>query len=308
MNAELLFTLIKYSPLPSVCKLLWGGHTSIITLHRVLPDIDFKSPLSMLGVRKLFLDEFICKKRREGFRFISLDYLVDNYEECVYHGKNLIVTLDDGYKDNFEHAYPLFRRLEVPFTIYVTNSFPNGTANLWWYDIEGLNDKLSNYNKIRNRCLSGLVENNSAASRELCMNWEEIRIISNDDLGTIGCHTINHHNLTNLSELALIDEINHSRLELEIKTGNRVRHFCYPFGSENEVSTREVDIVKNLGFESAVTTIQGNLVYPDPRNIFSLPRIPLLDGRWKNRTDVYFSGLAYVLKKYLYFNKMRNCI
>ena len=46
------------------------------------------------------------------------------------------MTLDDGYRDNKEWAYPIFRRQEVPFAIYVPTSFPDRLGQLWWLALE----------------------------------------------------------------------------------------------------------------------------------------------------------------------------
>src|ERR1041385_7271649 len=55
------------------------------------------------------------------------------------------ITLDDGYRDNKTWAYPIFKRYEAPFTIFVPTSFPEHTGRLWWLALEltiARNDKL----------------------------------------------------------------------------------------------------------------------------------------------------------------------
>ena len=50
--------------------------------------------------------------------------------------KRIAVTLDDGYRDNAEHALPVFRRHGVPFTIFVCPGFCDRTSELWWEALE----------------------------------------------------------------------------------------------------------------------------------------------------------------------------
>ena len=45
-------------------------------------------------------------------------------------------TFDDGYRDNLEYAYPLFRRRGIPLTLYVPTDFPDGDGELWWIALE----------------------------------------------------------------------------------------------------------------------------------------------------------------------------
>ena len=48
--------------------------------------------------------------------------------------KNKYVLLSMVDMDNFELAYPIFKKANVPFTIYITTSFPDQKGYLWcWF-------------------------------------------------------------------------------------------------------------------------------------------------------------------------------
>src|SRR5205085_227813 len=42
----------------------------------------------------------------------------------------------DGYRDNLEHALPVFARHNAPFTVYATSSFVTRTFAPWWSVLE----------------------------------------------------------------------------------------------------------------------------------------------------------------------------
>lgn len=46
----------------------------------------------------------------------------------------LAITFDDGYLDNYTHAYPLARELEIPITIFLISSYIGEGTALWWFD------------------------------------------------------------------------------------------------------------------------------------------------------------------------------
>ena len=46
------------------------------------------------------------------------------------------ITFDDGYRDLMQWAYPVLRKHEVPFALYVPTSFPDRIGELWWLALE----------------------------------------------------------------------------------------------------------------------------------------------------------------------------
>lgn len=305
------------------------GGVTIFTLHRVSPKENNKiSANENLKVSPAFLETFIQQAREKGHEFIGLDELCTKSDGELYKNK-FIITLDDGYKDNFEYAFPIFQKLNVPFAIYVTTSFPENEAILWWYELEDLilrnekiklgddssyvcatiEDKNEVFLKIREKIISKKNEdlenvlsrlfgayniNWKSKVKDLALTWEEIKVISQSKLATIGAHTKNHFVLSGLSEKKLIEEILESRQALEEHIEKKVEHFCYPFGGKSEASTREFDVVKNLGFKTATTTQYGHVFKREKRNSNQLPRVMLTEGF--NWHLFYLRQLRYGLK------------
>lgn len=59
--------------------------------------------------------------------------LVSNHKR-----KFAVFTMDDGYKDNLTNALPVFKKHNLPYTIFLATDFMDGKAILWWYVIEDL--------------------------------------------------------------------------------------------------------------------------------------------------------------------------
>jgi peptidoglycan/xylan/chitin deacetylase (PgdA/CDA1 family) len=282
-------------------------------LHRVGPlSEDVFSPNADMSVSVEFLEEFIDSARARGYRFVSLDQLCELIE-MGSDRKFLALTFDDGYRDNFITAYPLLKRLEIPFTIYVTTAFPDGDAVLWWYALEQMlqsqnfvkladgrelltrtnEDKLRAFVLLRQlmmklpshglgNALNEMFYQKYFDWRQICLSeavsWHDLRELALDPKVTIGAHTVSHPVLSTLSAEQASIEMRNSRDRIEAMTGATVSHFCYPFGSREEVGRREFELAQKLGFKTATTTRWGNIFRAHRMHLHGLPRVPLTNA------------------------------
>jgi peptidoglycan/xylan/chitin deacetylase (PgdA/CDA1 family) len=50
--------------------------------------------------------------------------------------RTVVVTFDDGYRNNYDYAWPICRELGIPFTLYVVTGFVERQAPLWMDRVE----------------------------------------------------------------------------------------------------------------------------------------------------------------------------
>ena len=298
-------------------KNYYSGIATILMLHRV-DNIDSSklAPNENMKVSPVFLEKFITILKSEGYEFISLNELYEILLKGYKVKRKIVLTFDDGYKDNFLNAYPILKKHKIPFTIYVTSAFIERKGILWWYVLEDLilnNDEVVLSNGMKFRCVTKKEKEQTfleirkiilstkirsfedffknlnemfsnykidwfIKTQELCMNKEELHAISQDELCTIGGHTINHLPLSQLP----IEEVKKEIIEANRKLGEiinkRIEHFAYPFGSKLETGHRELQLVKNLNLKTATTTRRGNIYLEHKNYMYCLPRIMLIEN------------------------------
>ena len=81
-------------------------------------------------------------------RYYRMLHLEDALEElyAVDKGKQvrsdrripLVLTFDDGYRDNYTHAFALVRELQVPITIFLVPGYIESGSHFWWLESEHL--------------------------------------------------------------------------------------------------------------------------------------------------------------------------
>lgn len=271
----------------------------VFMLHRVCERIDGHLPNNEhLKISPKFLEKVIIKYKNAGFVFLSLDQLYEVISCKISIDKPFVCfTMDDGYLDNFENAYPIFKKHHIPFAIFVATDFPDKKAVLWWYVIEDLilyssgielsdgskytcktfQEKWDTFRLIREKVLllnpRNLVNelNELFANynldwyypiQYLSMNWEQIKLLTQDSLCTIGGHTISHVALNKLSMKEMDREIMNGISLIESKTGYKPEYFAYPYGSEKENGEREYQYLRNSNIKMAFISY-GGFVYPD---------------------------------------------
>ena len=87
----------------------------------------------------------------------------------------------------------------------------------------------------------------------------------------IGAHSVSHPFLSRISKSSDLDfEIVGSKRRAEEQLNRRVKHFCYPTGSVEDVGPEAVDAVMRCGFLTGVCSELGFV--PAQANPYFLPR------------------------------------
>lgn len=290
------------------------GDGVIFMLHRVTPEpVREFEPNRILKVTPDFLDAVIRHVVEAGFDILALDEVPERVADPRPQRPFACFTLDDGYRDNLQHALPVFRRNGVPFTVYVPGDYPDGRGDLWWLMLEQvIADSCSIEVEIDGqlrRLAAGTVEEKERAYDEiywalrtmpecearelvdrqarrlgldrgdLCrsyvMSWDEVRQMARDPLVTIGAHTCRHMALSRLDAEAAEREMADSIARIEAELGRPCRHFSYPYGCAASAGEREFALARKLGLATAVTTSKGLIERSGATALTALPRFSL---------------------------------
>jgi peptidoglycan/xylan/chitin deacetylase (PgdA/CDA1 family) len=99
-----------------------------------------------------FLDAVLDQVQDAGLDVISLDDAVQRIKDGDDR-RFACFTFDDGYRDNLEYAYPLFKRRSLPLTLYVPTDYPDGNGELWWLALEEIVARASELELCRDNTL-----------------------------------------------------------------------------------------------------------------------------------------------------------
>jgi peptidoglycan/xylan/chitin deacetylase (PgdA/CDA1 family) len=166
---------------------------------------------------------------------------IDEATEALTQGNTdhrVVLTFDDGFRDVYEHAWPLLRERRLPFTIYLTTG-----------------------------CVGGPMEWPGSTAREQgapALTWEQLREMRDSGLCTIGNHTHSHvrPELLDESEVDLCSDAISKHLGVE------PRHFAYTWG----VRVPRMERALRERFASSATGQLGrNLPNTDPARYLRVP-------------------------------------
>ena len=289
------------------------GRGAIFTLHHVRPKTVRRfDPNAHLEITPAFLDSAIRTLIAEGYDFVPLTGVATRLASDDPR-PFAAFTLDDGYRNNAEHAAPVFARHGVPFTVFAAGGFVDRTQTIWWETAEALLtrvetlrfdfgageetlstrstiEKIAAFDRISRAIAAGpeseVVVRVDAAARaagidpmaiveDLVMTREELAALARQPLAAIGAHTITHPSLARLGAERARAEMAQSAEMIAEVTGLRPLAFAYPYGSPADACQREFRTAGDLGFTVAVTTRPGTLTAGHRERLTGLPRISL---------------------------------
>ena len=328
--------MLFYSGASQALRNVLGGAGAIFMLHHIRPGGGLQSgfaPNAGLEVTPEFLDGVIALAQARGYDLLSLGDAVERIKSGGKGRPFVVFTIDDGYRDNLVHAWPVFRRRNCPFTIFVAPAITDGHGELWWRGMEAaiaadtriespLNgksyidiatdaQKQAVWDKlywpvrqmpepeqrawVRKVCAAQGISL-EAMCRAEAMTWDDLREIAADPLCTIGAHTINHFAMAKLSAADALKEAIGSRDRIARELGKTPEFFAYPYGDETSAGPRDFALMREAGFAAALTTRKGLIFPAHKHHLTALPRVSLNGGFQKPRyVDVMLSGSAFAI-------------
>jgi len=224
------------------------GHAGEAASRYVIPAHVFESHMAWL--------------RRKRYDVISLDLLLDcRRESKLPPPRAVVITFDDGYRDNAQLALPILQRYGFSATIFLVSQYL-GQTNGW--DVGGL---------LKDRPLMSVDQALEVRAGGMAL----------------GAHSRSHRPLTSLSESVLADEVRGCKTDLETLLKAPVPAFAYPHGrinAEAQVAVMRAGFLGACGSEPGVNdpgSCQWALRRLEVRGTVNLTGFALMLTGGKNR-------------------------
>ena len=270
-------------------------HLTVLTYHRVndpnAPDFRY-AQYNVSATPEQFSQqmEYVA----EHYNVIGLQTLVDHV--CNHQplpDRALLITFDDGYKDNFTEAYPILKRHHFPAVIFLATGFLNTSAVPWWdqcaYYFRHTSKKHATLPLIGEQSLEtplameaahetfiyaikAVPEDQKQAAlaqlpaaldleavahdEQLFLNWDEVReLVANG----IDCqaHTVTHPILSRTDAKDVQYQLSAARADIEQQTGKAVTAFAYPNGTPADYTASTLQLLRETGYQVAFTLVPG---------------------------------------------------
>lgn len=224
----------------------------------------------------------------------------------------VLITFDDGYRDNYDAAFPILREHNVPGTFFITTGFVGDRRIAWWDEIawmirrcqrdfielpsDGQTARLTlDRPAVEDAIRTSLSVAYRLDAQKLATFLDELAEATGsgraprslaDDLWmnwdmirtmrsrgmAIGAHTVSHPVLSRLSAEDQNAEICESRLGIEAELGETVTAFSYPVGRADSFNEDTKRALLANGFDWSFSYHGGFCRSSNPDR-FNLPRV-----------------------------------
>ena len=235
------------------------------TLRREMPVImyhRFIEQESEKGVHGTWLPVAMFEKHLKlmkwlGYETLTFADLADKgfIHRLQYGKKYLMITVDDGYRDNLTRMLPLLEKYGYKAVVYIVTGEDH---NRW--DVE---------------------HPTHPDTPVALMSGDEIKALVASGHVEVGGHTLTHPRLSTLAPAQQEYEIRTNKERLEQLLGHSLLSFAYPYGDLNESAKAQADVA---GYRYAVATNSGpRAMHQDPLQIRRIAIFPRTDmfGLWR---------------------------
>jgi peptidoglycan/xylan/chitin deacetylase (PgdA/CDA1 family) len=285
----------------------------ILAYHRILDDRPETFPF----------DEGVISANSETFyqqmKFVSRHFDVISFADlyqCEKAGRlwperALIITFDDGYRDNYTNAYPILKAFHLPATIFLATDHIGQTKLFWWdaiaYCVKQTRLSAKDFPEVSDqplelatalgkaKAIQRILEWIKRVPDEVCrtfaerlpdeleveipcpvsqrmhLSWEEVKEMADNRI-EFGSHTVTHPILANVCEEQLQKELCESKKTLEQRLNKEVLTLAYPAGRRAKFTRTVQQSAANYGYQYAVAYDEG-IVFQERFDRYAMPRI-----------------------------------
>ena len=186
-----IISTVTFAQDNNIKEVLKANYASVIMYHRFG---DSRYPST--NIKKEQFLEHITELLKPKYNIISVEKALKAINNKSFvKDRSIVITIDDAYSSVFNYAWPIFKKYNIPFTLFVSTD---------------------------------VIDNNTPGY----MSWEEIRILR--DYGvTIGSQTKSHPHMFRLNKQNIINELSISNKRFVDEIGSKPKIFAYPYGEYN---------------------------------------------------------------------------
>ncbi len=294
--------------------------SSLVTFayHRVAKGASFVSQFdhTMFSTHEAEFDAHLNKMLKLADPVSESELIDAVYGNGTLPKRGFMITFDDGYKDNYEIAMPILKRLSIPAVFFLPSSVIDERKLGWWdliywclkatekktIEVRGKIYQISSDVTVEAEKFTALIKNlpyedtaglvkeiqhacevdlptSERQSQEL-MTWDDAKQCIKAGI-TIGAHTHTHRVLSQLNLAEQENELKISKQVLEDRLGIAINSLAYPVGGYEHFNTNTKSIAQEVGYKIAYSFLTGT---NDIRNI---------DAYDIKRTDHYLDEWSY---------------
>jgi peptidoglycan/xylan/chitin deacetylase (PgdA/CDA1 family)/glycosyltransferase involved in cell wall biosynthesis len=214
----------------------------ILMYHRVIKDESEKGIHGTYVTVDQF-DEHMNILKDRGYETVVFEDLLKNKFKQRFdkNKKQIMITFDDGYEDNYNYAFPILKKYGFKAVVYLVSHLD---YNKW--DVENINNPEKKY---------------------MLMTTEQLLDMQKNGI-EFGGHTKTHAKLSRIEPEEAREEIFESKESLENILDKKLISFAYPYGDLND---RVKQMAEEAGYKFAVATDSGSVCFSD--DLFQIRRI-----------------------------------
>lgn len=226
----------------NVLRLFWQiqgkDMPRVYMFHSVMDTVE--QVYSQFAITKQSFEQFIEHHVNKGYCAMDAEALCKAIENPKDYKNHYCVSFDDIYDSVYTNAYPVLKKHNIPFVIFLTDALVD-TIDPW--------------------------------SKNPMITAEYLQELLNDPLCILASHSTEHVPYRKYNTQDALAALRDSKKHLEKKYSKRVELFAFPFGRRVEVSDNAIRCVKKAGYRYGFSALDGSLGQRWLSGRYFLPRV-----------------------------------